>query len=55
MFIKLGDFVVEIGFIKYMKRFSSGVNVYLKNEELVKIINVDDEEWENALAKLFST
>ena len=55
MFIKLGDFVVEVGFIKYIKKFPSGVNVYLKNEETVSIVGVDEEEWDVALAKLFST
>ena len=58
MFIKLGDYVIAINQISFIKRIGAGCNVYLRDCSPVdglKISTVTDEEYEIALAKLFST
>jgi acid stress-induced BolA-like protein IbaG/YrbA len=57
MFIKLGDYVIAINQIAFIKRIGAGCEVYLNDFTInaLKIATVTDEEWEIALAKLFST
>ena len=58
MFIKLGDYVIAINQIAFIKRIGAGCNVYLRDctlADALKISTVTDEEYELALANLFST
>ena len=77
MFIKLGDFVIAINQISFIKRIGAGCEVYLNSNsnctpkisagasskitvtndviDTLKIPTVTDEEWDMAIAKLFST
>ena len=78
MFIKLGDYVIAINQITFIKRIGAGCEVRLNNSNFIcepkistgasskvtitnetvdtlKIATVTDEEWDIALAKLFTT
>ena len=57
MFIKLGDFVIAINQIAFIKRIGAGCEVYLNDcaVNVLKIATVSDNEYDNALMKLFST
>lgn len=54
MFIKLGDYIIPIDNICFIKLIGSGVNVYIKSQlDPIKIANVSETELQMALDKLF--
>jgi hypothetical protein len=57
MFIKLGDYVIAINQIAFIKRIGAGCEVYLKDcaVNVIKVATVSDNEYDNAIMKLFST
>lgn len=54
MFIKLGDYVIPIDNICFIKLIGSGANVYIKSQlDPIKIANIPERDLELALDKLF--
>lgn len=54
MFIKLGDYIIPIDNICFIKIIGSGVNVYIKSQmDPIKIATVPEIELQMALDKLF--
>ena len=46
MFVKIGDFYISSDEIEYIKRFPSGCVVHLKSDEIINIVDISDEDWE---------
>ena len=53
MFIKLGSYIFSSDEIRYVAKFPSGCNVYLKNtKEAVYVTGINDEEYSEFTKKL---
>lgn len=54
MFIKLGDYVIPIDNICFIKLIGSGANIYIESQmDPIKIANVPERDLELAFDKLF--
>lgn len=54
MFIKLGEYIIPVDNICYIRLVGSGVNVHIKSQpDPIKIANVPERDLELAFDKLF--